>query len=436
MPNSSQPLLSVPEARERILAALPQGLASATLPLDQASGRIAAAPLFAPRDLPPFANSAVDGYALAGGNLGPGDRLAARRIGLAAAGHPYDGPVPGPGEAIRILTGAPLPAGCDRVVMQEQVRLVEGGGGVEGAGGVERAGGIAGGAGGGLAIEGPMGPGDHVRPAGSDLAGGDLLLEAGQLLSPPRLALLAAAGLCEVPVFRPVRLALFATGDELREPGETLGAGQIHESNRRLLRALAEAPWVEILDLGILPDQPERLEAGLREAAARADLIVSSGGVSVGDTDHMPGLLRRLGSLDFWKVAVKPGKPLAVGRIGERPYFGLPGNPVSTAVTFLLFVLPALRRLAGLSEVLPPLWTARLAHPLSQHPGRESYLRAAIEPRREGDPWPWVRVLEGQGSHQLSGLAAADCLLRMPADCASLVAGEAVDLLPLPWAGA
>lgn len=436
MPSSSQPLLGVAEAQGRILAPLPQGLATERVPLDKAGGRVVAAPVLAPRDLPPFANSAVDGYALAGGALRPGERMAAGRIGLAAAGHPYEGPTPRTGEAIRILTGAPVPAGCDRVVMQEQVRLVEGAGGVGGSSGGERVPGIGDGEAATLEIEGPVGPGDHVRPAGSDLAAGALLVEAGQALNPARLALLAAAGLREIPVWRRVRLALFATGDELREPGEALGPGQIHESNRRLLRALADAPWLEVLDLGILPDQPEILEAGLREAAMAADLVLSSGGVSVGDSDHMPGLLRRLGSLDFWKVAVKPGKPLAVGRIGERPYFGLPGNPVSTAVTFLLFVLPALRRLAGMGAVLPPLWTARLARPLSQHPGRESYLRAAIEPRRAGDPWPWVQVLEGQGSHQLSGLAAADCLLRMPADCERLEAGDPVDLLPLPWAGA
>lgn len=405
------PLLPVDEARRRLLAGLPQGLGTEELGLGRAAGRVAAGTVCTPRDLPPFANSAVDGYALAGGDLDAGEVKALRQIGRAAAGHPYGGPPPGFDEAVRILTGAPIPAGCDRVVMQEQVQAE----------------------GDALRIAGPLRAGDNLRPAGGDLAAGAVLLSPGQILSPPRLALLAAAGLTQLRAWRPVRLAFFATGDELRAPGEPLAAGQIHESNRQLLQALAAAPWLEPVDLGIVPDQPQLLEAALLEGSRRADILLSSGGVSVGDTDFMPGLVRRLGSLDFWKVAVKPGKPLAVGRIGDRPYFGLPGNPVSAAVTFLLFVLPALRRLAGMHAVQPSFWRARLAEAVTQHAGRETYLRARRVSGPEDEPWPTVQVLEGQGSHQLSALAEADCLLRLPADCEYLAAGATVEVLLLPW---
>ena len=411
MTNVGQNPIAVRDAQDRILAPLPQGLGEEDLPLALAGGRVAAQALRSPLAIPPFANSAVDGYALRGLRLLVGESAVLRLIGRSAAGRPYDGPALAAGEALRILTGAVVPPGADAVVMQEQTRLTD-----------ER-----------LELRGPVGEGDHIRLAGSDLAAEAPILAAGDLLHPARIALLAATGRATARVHRKVRVAVFATGDELRPAGEALAPGQIHESNRALLLGLLQAPWLSTVDLGIVPDDPALLSRTLSLAAMEADVIVTSGGVSVGDTDHMPRLVQELGRLDLWKVAVKPGKPLAVGSLGDCRYFGLPGNPVSAAVTLLIFVLPALRRLAGLPDPLPRLWPVRLRDALARRPGREEYLRAqwVDGPATAGEPW--VVALSGQASHQLTGMAAADCLLRVTADRGDLPAGSMVEALPLPW---
>lgn len=404
-------LVTVQQAREGILANLPAGLGDEVLPLSQAAGRVAAGELVSPLALPPFANSAVDGYALRDLRLAAGETALLHLIGRSAAGRPYDGPALAAGQALRILTGAAVPPEADAVVMQEQTVLT----------------------GDRLEVQGPIRNGDHVRLAGSDVAAGQSILAGGDLLHPARIALLAAAGRTEARVHRPVRVAVFATGDELLPPGVQLGPGQIHESNRALLLGLLQAPWLRTIDLGIVADDPALLGRSLSRAAEEADVIVTSGGVSVGDTDHMPRLLAELGRLNLWKVAVKPGKPLAVGSIGAAQYFGLPGNPVSAAVTLLVFVLPALRRLAGLPDPLPRLWPVRLRDGLSHRPGREEYLRGrwVDGPATDGDLW--AVALSGQASHQLTGMAAADCLLRVAADRGDLPAGSLVEALPLPW---
>lgn len=404
-------LVTVQEARERILANLPEGLGDEVLPLSQAAGRVAAGTLESSLALPPFANSAVDGYALRDLRLAAGETASLRLIGRSAAGRPYDGPALAGGQALRILTGAAVPPEADAVVMQEQTSQT----------------------GDRLEIRGPVQSGDHVRAAGSDLRAGQSILATGDLLHPARIALLAAAGQTQARVHRPVRVAVFATGDELLPPGVRLGPGQIYESNRALLLGLLQAPWLRTSDLGIVADDPALLGRTLSRAAEEADVIVTSGGVSVGDTDHMPRLVAELGRLDLWKVAVKPGKPLAVGGIGAAQYFGLPGNPVSAAVTLLVFVLPALRRLAGLPDLLPRLWPVRLRDAISRRPGREEYLRGrwVDGPSTAGEPW--AVALSGQASHQLTGMAAADCLLRVAADRGDLPAGSLVEALPLPW---
>lgn len=402
--------ISVREAQTRIFSGLPAGLDTEDLPITQAAGRVAAQAQRSTLALPPFVNSAVDGYAVAGLRLAAGEAAVLRLVGRSAAGRPYDGPRLASGEALRILTGAMAPPEASAIVMQEQTERIDDH----------------------LRILGPLGDGDNIRLAGSDLPAAAGLLSPGDLLHPARVALLAAAGQTTVRVHRPVRVAVFATGDELRAPGDTLLPGQIHESNRALLLGLLQAPWLAPVDLGIVPDDPERLSHMLAHGAETADVIVTSGGVSVGDTDHMPALVEALGSLDLWRVAVKPGKPLAVGRIGACHYFGLPGNPVSAAVTLLVFVMPALRRLAGLPDPLPRLWPVRLSGGLARRPGREEYLRGRWVDAPDGGG-PWAAALEGQGSHQLSGMAAADCLLRVAADAGDLPAGSLVEALPLPW---
>ncbi len=399
------------EAAQRYVLALcaARGLPAEAVPLERALGRILAEDLMAPFDLPPFANSAMDGYALRGGELPfEGDRRFL--IGGSVLAGATTAPVCRAGECIRITTGAPLPDGADTVVIKENVRI-------DGDSIVVAAGELA---------------GANVRPAGEDYTAGDRAVRAGDRLTPARLGVLASCGHSHARVARLPRVALFVTGDELVPPGQSLGFGQIHDSNRYSLGALLREAGIEPQTVLHLRDDPAALRAALREAGEQADVIISSGGVSAGEADFLPGLVAELGKVHFWKVRMKPGMPVLCGEIGQALVFALPGNPVSTIATFLALVRPALLALQGAFETGPRSWKARLTDAIVKKHDRAEFLRASFEARDDGGLW--ATALRKQGSGMLRGVAEADALIFIPEDARELAAGSVVQLLPLPGA--
>ncbi len=398
--------LSLDDAVARMTAAAEPVAETETLPLREALGRVLAEEVIAGVDVPAHSNSAMDGYAVSGSAL-PGDGeqpRAFRVIGTAWAGHPWDTP-PAADECVRIMTGAPMPPGTDTVVMQEHV---------------DRDGDQA-------AIPSGQRPGQHVRLAGEDIAAGAPAVAAGALLEPAHLGVIASVGIGQVRVRRRPRVAFFSTGDELTGVGETLGPGQIYDSNRYSLFGMLERLGVEALDLGVVRDDPDAVAAALRDAAGKADAIVTSGGVSVGEADFVTDALRQHGDFDFWKVAMKPGKPVAFGRIGGALFFGLPGNPVSVMVTFYQLVRPTLLALAGRPAEPPLTVTARCDSRLKKKPGRREFQRGILS--READQWV-VSSAGGQGAGVLSSMAAANCFIVLAEDSAGIEPGTAVQVQP------
>ncbi|RKU01445.1 molybdopterin molybdenumtransferase MoeA [Burkholderia sp. Nafp2/4-1b] len=390
-----------------------------TVTLRDALDRVLAADVNAPFDIPAYDNSAMDGYAFDGAAIAPASTAAAdialTVAGTAFAGHPFDGAV-APGACIRIMTGAPMPAGCDTVIPQERVRV---------DGDLVR-----------FAAH-DAARGANCRRAGEDLARGACALAAGRILRPSDLGLLASFGLREVTVRRRVRVAVFSTGDELREPGDPLGRGTLYDSNRGMLVAMLERLHIDALDLGIVRDDPAALERALRDAvAADADAVITSGGVSVGEADFTRDVMARLGDVTFASLALRPGRPLACGTLaparngdGHVLFFGLPGNPVASAVTFYAIVRPALLTLAGAHAPPPAMYAARSTQALKKRPGRTEYLRA-IATRAADGQWD-VAPAGSQSSASLSGLAAANCFIVLGHDTAAVDAGAPVDILPL-----
>jgi molybdopterin molybdotransferase len=395
-------LLTVEQALERVLAACAPVAGSDTLGITDALDRVLAEPVTARMDVPSARNSAMDGYALAASEGSAGTRL--RVAGLSAAGHPWDGQL-GPGECIRILTGAVVPDSADTVVMQEQVR-------VEGDH---------------ITLHAAAKPGAHIRHPGEDTRAGTVILDAGRRLTAPDIGLLASQGIGEVSVVRRPRVAFFTTGDELVPIDQPLRLGQIHDSNRYTLRALLSRYPVEFRDLGVIADTEDAVRSALGHAGGTADLILTTGGVSVGDADFVSRLLQREGRTDFWKVAMKPGRPLAFGHFGEAVFMGLPGNPVSAMATFSLFVRPALLRLCGTTPGRPWTLRARLLEDLCKNPGRTDYQRGILEQSEGG--WT-VRSTGGQGSHQLRSMSLANAYIVLPRESTGAAAGEEVEVIP------
>ena len=394
------------EALARISADISPVEGFETVATRAALDRVLYAPLRATLDVPAHTNSAMDGYALDGAQLPAEGEREFRVIGTSWAGRPFDGTA-GPGECVRIMTGATVPAGTDTVVMQEQVRRE-----------------------GDTAIIGSRHkPGQNVRVAGEDLKAGEIAMDAGILLRPAHLGMIASLGLGEVRVRRRPRVAFFSTGDELASIGETLGPGQIYDSNRYTLYGMLKRLGVDVIDLGVVRDRREDLEAAFLAAAAQADVVITSGGVSVGEADFVTETLDRIGEVGFWTVAIKPGRPIAFGRVAGALFFGLPGNPVSVMVTFYQLVQPALRILAGLDAPETPLRvTATLESRLKKKPGRREFQRGVLTMATEGR----YRVVPAgrQGSGILRSMAQANCFIVLPEDCADVEAGAEVPVQP------
>ncbi len=401
-----QARLPVAEARRRILSEVAPVRGSERLALRSALGRVLAQDVVSPFDVPGHTNSAVDGYALAGSDLPAQGETALRVIGTAWAGRAFPGALP-PGACVRIMTGAALPAGADTVIMQEHVTPQ--GETVRIGTGHRR--------------------GQNVRAAGEDLARGAVALARGRRLTPADLGLLASIGQAEVAVHRRVRVAFFSTGDELRSLGEALGPGMIYDSNRYTLYGMLSALGVEILDLGVVRDEREALRAAFREAGAVADAVITSGGVSVGEADYVKETLAALGQVGFWQIAMKPGRPLAFGRLLDGVFFGLPGNPVAVMVTFYQFVQPALQRMMGEDPVgAPPTFEARSVSRFRKQPGRTEFQRAIAEHDSNGELV--VRATGAQGSGILRSMSQANCFVVLPEDAGNVEPGMRVAVQP------
>jgi molybdopterin molybdotransferase len=388
-------LIPLDDALAALLAQAGAPVAIETLATAQARGRVLAADLVSPVDVPPADNSAMDGYAL---------RAADARLELPVTQRIPAGSVPQPlaaGEAARIFTGAQVPPGADTVVMQEHTELVG-----------ER-----------LRITQPVKPGQHVRLRGEDVRAGAVVLPAGTRLDAVSLGLAATAGAAQLTVARRPRVALFSTGDELVMPGEPLPPGATYNSNRFTLRALLEGLGCEVIDLGIVPDRLDATRAALRDAAARADVILTSGGVSVGEEDHLRPAVQAEGQLDLWAIAIKPGKPFAHGRVGAAHFIGLPGNPVSSLVTFCVLVRPFLLKLQGATRLAPRGYRLAAGFDWPKPDKRREFLRVRLDD--EGG----LAMFSNQSSGVLTSAFWADGLLDNPPGQA-FNAGDAVRFIP------
>ncbi len=402
------PAMTVDAARLRTLAAVSPLRETEMLTLEAALGRVAATGAQAVVSLPPFDNAAMDGYALHTADLlgpGPWTLTVAGRI---AAGDAGDEGL-SPSSAIRILTGAPIPRGADAVVMQERV---------------VRDGPV-------IRLDAAPAPGTNIRRRGEDVAKGSSPVAAGLSLTAPRLAVLAGCGIPALPVFRRLRVAMFSTGNELQEPGQPLAAGQIYNSNRVMLRGLLTLPWIALTDFGILRDDPGAIRATIREAASTHDVVISSGGVSAGEEDHILDALRREdATLDVLKVAIRPGKPLTVGRVAGALFIGLPGNPYATAITFTQIAQPALRRAAGLTETPDTAIPCVADFDYVRMAGRREYVPVTWD-SRDAMGRPVLRRLGVGASASLSPLAMARGIAALPADLPRVSPGTSLMVDPL-----
>ncbi len=397
-------LLPVEEALERILASITR-LEPEQVALSEASGRVLARPITSQEDVPPFANSAMDGYALRSSDTQSATTQEPRRlrlVGIVQAGKVAERLLED-GEAMRILTGAPVPPGANAVIQQELTK--------NGEGWVE--------------VEAPVAESNNIRHAGEDIRRGTLVLAEGAALGPSEIGVLASLGVTTVTVYRRPVVAILATGDELVEIDQPLLPGQIHNSNSYLVAAAVARAGGVPRPLGIARDQVEELRAKL-QAAQQADLILTSGGVSVGDYDLVKDIMREQGTIDFWRVNLRPGKPLAFGKLGNTPLLGLPGNPVSAAVTFELFARPVLRKMQGFAQVLRPLVQARLLHDIQESSQRRHYVRALVELQQGAFV---ARTTGPQDSHILTSMLGANALLVIPENSPPIQAGETVQAM-------
>jgi len=401
-------MISVRDAQAHILDRITTAVPPELLPLAAALGRVLADDVRAEMDVPPTDNSAVDGYAVTSADI---PRTGARSLEVVAelaAGSVFADTLR-PGQALRIMTGAPMPDGADTVYPQEVV---------------ERRGGSV--------IVGPLAAGANTRSRGEDVQAGAVVLPAGGVLRPQEIGVAASLGLAQLLVRRKPRVAILSTGDEVAEPGSVRKPGQIYDSNRFSLRGLVESAGASAVDDGIVPDQFDELHARLLRAAEHADVVLTSGGVSVGDYDLVKAVLQEIGGqqaggIDFWQVAMQPGRPLAVGSIGRAHFFGLPGNPVASMLTFHLFVRPALWKLAGRRELFVQPFRATAVEPMRKKAGRREFKRGILA--YADDRWE-VRTTGPQGSGILSSMTAANCFIVIEEERGDVAAGEPVWVEP------
>lgn len=368
-------------------------------------GRILAKDVLSTINVPAFTNSAMDGYALRYEDIQSENSTSLTVIGTAYAGKPYIGSI-SKGQCIRIMTGAPMPTDADTVVIQEQV--------------IREANNII--------VESKHKKGQNIRLFGEDLKIGEVALAKGNKLKAADIGLIASLGIAEIYVCRNIRVAFFSTGDELQSIGEPLQEGQIYDSNRYTVFSMLKSFGVDILDMGIIRDNPEDIRLAFETAASNADVLITTGGVSVGDADYVKQTLEALGEVNFWKIAMKPGRPLAVGSLGSTLFFGLPGNPVSAMVTFYQFVQPALRQLLGQKQINNTTIQLKCVSALKKRPGRVDFQRGIIFTDENGQYQ--VKTTGNQGSHVLSSMCQANCFIVLPQDSGNIEAGSLVEVQP------
>ena len=398
--------LPVAQAREFIARLVPMVGGIESVAIRSALGRVLARDMISPIAVPAADNSAMDGYALRGGELASDAPTRLRVVGKGFAGDAASASIAS-GECVRIMTGAVMPPGLDTVVPQEFVTLD--GDGISVPPGIVR-------------------PGDNRRLAGEDLARGEAALRAGRVLRPADLGMLASLGQAEVPVRRRLRVAFFSTGNELRSIGEPLPPGCVYDSNRYTLWGMLQRLGVDLLDFGVVPDDPDALRSTFTDASAAADAVITSGGVSVGEADHTKQVMAELGDVLFWRVAMRPGRPMAIGRIGNAVLFGLPGNPVAVMVTFYAFVRDALLAMSGAQVEPLPMLRAACTSAIRKKPGRTEYQRGIVSRDERGD-WR-VAITGSQGSGILRSMSEANGLVVLHHEQGNVDAGAAVDVLP------
>ena len=399
-PNS----MPVEKAREHIRAFLSPVTTVERLSIRATLGRVLAEDVISPVNVPQHDNSAMDGYAVRFADLKSDAETTLKIVGTSFAGKPYQGTLAA-GQAVRIMTGAVIPAGADSVVQQERAKA--------------------------SADQVSVMPlpkkGTNTRSAGEDLRAGEAALKRGQPIRPAEIGMMASLGIGEVAVYRKLRVAFFSTGDELVAVGTPLGPGQIYDSNRYTIYGLLVRLGCEVLDMGVIRDTPQDVEQAFKDAARAADVVITSGGVSVGEADYVKQVLDRLGEVLFWKIAMKPGRPLAYGKIGNAHFFGLPGNPVAVMVTFYQFVRDALLHLQGQTRTIPlPTQKVVCTSPIKKAPGRTEFQRGILSRDATGQ-WS-VRTTGDQGSGILSSMSQADCFIILPTDQGNVPAGSEVDI--------
>ncbi|CAI8933753.1 molybdopterin molybdotransferase MoeA [Kosakonia quasisacchari] len=399
---SSNGLLSLDTALSQMLSRISPLTESETLPLVACFGRVVAQDIISPLNVPGFDNSAMDGYAVRLAEVQSGNALPV--AGKAFAGQPFDGEWPA-GTCVRIMTGAPIPAGCDAVVMQEQTEQTDAG----------------------IRFTAEVRANQNIRRAGEDIQQGACVFAAGTRLTAAELPVIASLGIADVNVLRKVRVALFSTGDELQLPGQPLDDGQIYDTNRLSVHLMLSQLGYEVINLGIVPDNPQKLRDTFIAADSQADVVLSSGGVSVGEADYTKAILDELGEIAFWKLAIKPGKPFAFGKLKNSWFCGLPGNPVSATLTFYQLVLPLLAKLGGnIAGIQPLRFRARAVERLKKTPGRLDFQRGVVS--RGEDGTLEVRSTGHQGSHIFSSFSQGNCFVVLERERGNVEAGEWVDV--------